>query len=659
MAVTVVLSEIQRDTLAKVCDTFAPSLQEDDDPHGFWARAASDVGVPDAFEQMLAQAPDEQLTGLRQLLDALAEQGFNEAPQEAREQILHAFEEDSPEALAGVSSLKSLSLMLFYALPDPTTGRNPNWEAIGYPGPRSAPPDVPKTIRTVAPQDSEMVIEADVCVVGSGAGGGVVAGAATEAGRQVCVLEMGGYYNESDFNQLELWAYENLYLGGGFVPTEEGSVAMMAGANLGGGTTVNWTNCLRTWPWVREQWERGFGLEGLTGPDYDAHLDAIFERIGVTDRASDYNGPHLRLQEGCERLGYSFKQIVRNTDPTTYDAETAGLLGFGDQSGSKLGTMKTYLQDASDRGAQIVPRCRAERVLVEDGRAVGVEGAWVDEDGRTARVVVRAAQVVVAGGSIESPALLLRSGIGGPAVGDYLRLHPATAVSGIYGEGQRSWWGAPQTALCDEFCDLEDGYGFVIEGTHASTGVGGMATPWESGRQHKETMLKGPSNSNLIFLIRDRGHGRVRIDGDGNAVASYRLEDEVDVRNFRRGLAELVRIHEAAGAQEIVMLARRLTKWERGEDLDAFLARVDELPLTPYEHAIFSAHQMGSCRMGSDPQTSVANPWGELHDTPGVWIGDASAFPTASGTNPMITTMALARRTAHAMLAAGTRAQTG
>jgi choline dehydrogenase-like flavoprotein len=651
VAVTVVLSEIQRDTLQKVCDTFAPSLEEVDDPHGFWARAASDIGVPDAIEQMLAEAPEEQVEGLRQMLDALAAQGINDAPQEVREQILHAVEDSSPEALAGVQSLKGMTLLLFYALPDPTTGRNPNWEAIGYPGPKSAPPDAPKTIRTVVPDSDMLTIEADVCVVGSGAGGGVIAGTLTGAGKQVCVLEMGGYYNEADFNQLELWAYQNLYRAGGITQTETGSIALMAGANLGGGTTVNWTNCIRTTPWVREQWAREFGLEGLDGPDYDRHLDAVFERIGVTDRASDWNGPHERLREGCERLGYDFKVVTRNADPDRYDAETAGYLGFGDQSGSKQGTLKTYLQDASDGGAQIVPRCRVERILVENGRAAGVEGTYVDEQGRSAQVVVRAPQVVVAGGSLESPALLLRSGIGGPAVGDYLRLHPATAVVGFYDEEQRGWWGAPQTGLSDHYANIEDGYGFLIEGTHASPGVTGSATPWESGRQHKEMLLRSPVAASFIFLIRDRGHGRVTIDRDGNARHHYDLTDELDLRNFRRGLVEMVRLHDAAGAGEVATLHRKLTRWRRGEDVDAFVDRVQQAPLTPYEHATFALHQMGSCRMGNDRATSVAGPWGELHDTPGVWIGDASAFPTASGTNPMVTTMALARRTAEAMQA--------
>src|SRR3954452_14789055 len=191
MAITVVLSEIQRDTLAKVCDTFAPSIERDDDPTGFWARAASDLAIPDVIEQQLALAPDEQVEGFRQLLDGLAAQGFNDAPLEAREAILHGFADSAPDALAGIHTMQCLTLLLFYAIPDPATGRNPNWEAIGYPGPVSAPPDVPKPIHPVVPDDDTLVVEADVAIVGSGAGGGVIAGELAKAGKKVAVLEMG------------------------------------------------------------------------------------------------------------------------------------------------------------------------------------------------------------------------------------------------------------------------------------------------------------------------------------------------------------------------------------------------------------------------------------------------------------------------------------
>jgi choline dehydrogenase-like flavoprotein len=654
VAVNVVLSEIQRDTLRALCDTFIPSLAVPGDKADFYARAASDLGVPDAVEQAMgATIPDEQLEGLRGLLDAIAAEGLGYAAPPTREAIVLGFMNAGPEALAGMSALKGLALMLFYGMPDAETGRNPNWAAIGYPGPLSAPPDAPKTISLVRPTTDEMVFDADVCVVGSGAGGGVIAGTLATEGKHVVVLEMGGYFNERDFNQLELWGYENLFLGGGLIATEDGSLGLMAGSNLGGGTTVNWTNCIRTRDNVREQWEREFGLEGLAGSDYDAHLDAVWQRLGVNDKCSDLNGPHQRMQEACEALGYDFARITRNADPDAYDPESAGFLSFGDQSGSKLGTMKTYLQDAFDHGAQVLARCRAERILVEGGRAAGVEGTYTDPSGRTTHIVVRAPQVVAACGALETPALLLRSDIGGPAVGDYLRLHPGGGVLGLYDEPQKAWWGAPQTALSREFADLEDGYGFLVESAPSMPGLAAATVPWHGGRIHKDWMASGANLSPFVFLIRDRGNGRVGVDGSGNPVWFYAMTDRLDDRHYRRAQAELVRMHVAAGAKEIVSYHRTVSHWSEGEgDPEAFAQRLHDAPLDPYECGKFALHQMGSARMGNNPKTSVADPWGELHDTPGVWIGDASAFPTASGTNPMITIMALARRTATAMAAA-------
>jgi choline dehydrogenase-like flavoprotein len=379
----------------------------------------------------------------------------------------------------------------------------------------------------------------------------------------------------------------------------------------------------------------------------------VLERIGATDQASELNGPQQRMKDGCEKLGWDFRKVVRNTDLSKYSFDSAGYIGYGDQSGSKLSADKTWLADAVEAGADIVVRCHADRVLVENGQAAGVEATYTGDDGRPRSITVRAPRVVVACGSLESPALLLRSGIGGPAVGDYLRLHPCAAVFGMYPDDQHAFLGAPHAGLSHEFENVEDGYGFLIEGAQYTAGLTGSAVPWTSGAEHKEMMTTVPRGASFICLTRDRGHGRVTIDANGEAVPWYDVTDELDQRNLRLGIEKLGRLHQAAGAVQIASLGAGLPMWRYGDDIEAFIEKAQRVPLRAGGQRLFSAHQMGSCRMGSDPQTSVANPWGELHDTPGVWIGDGSAFPTPTGTNPMVSIMALARRTAEAM--AGSR----
>jgi choline dehydrogenase-like flavoprotein len=644
------LSDAQRAALRAFCDTIVPSIARADDPDGFWARRATDLAVDQGVAQLLATLPPELQAGLAQLLDVLTQQGFARASLASREQVLWNMTMADANAAQGIGALTNMTLFLYYGAPDPQTGQNPNWKTLGYPGPAVAPVPAEKPITPLEPEGDALELEADVVVVGSGAGGGVIAGTLAQRGLKVVVLEAAGYFNESDFKQLELVAYQDMYWRGGPTPTADGNFSLQAGTTLGGGTTINWTNCLRTYPWVREQWASEFGLEGLDGADYDSHLDAVLMRIGATDQASDLNGPQQKMKEGCERLGWDFRLVVRNVDVEKYSPEAAGYLGFGDPSGAKNSTAQTFLRDAFENDADILVHTRAQKVLVENGRAAGVEALCQDPvSGRSTGVVVRAPNVVVACGALETPALLMRSQIGGPAVGDYLRVHPALAVFGSYGEDLRAWWGAPHAGLSHEFETLEDGYGFLIEGAQYTTGIGGSATPWIGGEAHKELMARYRYGATFIMLLRDHGHGRVVIDPNGESVPFYSLHDPLDLKHARMAIEKLTRLHEAAGAQEIMSLAASMPRWRRGDDLERFIERAQRVPQRAGGQKLFSAHQMGTARMGTDPQTSVANPFGELHDVRGVWIGDGSAFPTASGTNPMVTIMALARRTAFAI----------
>ncbi|MFC5847373.1 GMC family oxidoreductase N-terminal domain-containing protein [Deinococcus petrolearius] len=644
------LSEAQRRTLTALVDTVVPALPHEDDATGFWACAASALGVDQGVTQYLdTQLPPETRAGLLGLLDALASLGFAHHSQAVRETLLRTVAAISPETAGGVGALRQLTLLFSYGLTD-AGGRNPLWPQLRYPGPPGPAPQAPKTIVPLLPEDGA-VLEADAVVIGSGSGGGVVAASLAQAGKRVVVLEAGGYFNEADFHGLELNAYQTLYYRGGFHPTADGNVTLVAGANLGGGSTVNWSNSVRPRDDVRRTWAREHGLTDIADPTYDAHIDAVLTRMKVNQACSDENGPHQRLREGAQQLGYTYLQAGLNLDPERYDPDRAGYAGFGDQTGAKQGTLRTFLQDAFDHGAQILVGTQATRILVEAGRAAGV-AATVTVGARPRHITVRAPQVVVACGALETPALLLRSGIGGPAAGKNLRLHPAGLLAGVYAEDQRAWWGPPQAGILKQFAAREEGHGFIIEGIQYGAALLASGLPWTGGQAHKALMSKLPRMAVFVTITQDRGSGQVSLDANGNAVHTYALTDDLDARNFRAGIAECARLHAAAGAEEIHALVPGVAPWTRGDDLEAFIAQVNAAPLGAGGQTLFSAHQMGSARMGLDPNTSVADVNGQLHDVPGVWIGDTSAFPTASGVNPMVSCMALAHRTAQRVLAA-------
>src|SRR5215212_3080565 len=176
------LTEAQRDTLRAFCNTIVPSIARPDDPDGFWARKASDLAIDQGVEQVIATLPRELQAGLGQLLDALAEQSFAQLSQPSREQILANVSMADADAAQGVGALTNMTLFLYYGAPDPQTGQNPNWKTLGYPGPAIPPVEVEKPITPIVPESEELELEADVVIVGSGAGGGVVAGTLAQQG---------------------------------------------------------------------------------------------------------------------------------------------------------------------------------------------------------------------------------------------------------------------------------------------------------------------------------------------------------------------------------------------------------------------------------------------------------------------------------------------
>ena len=371
-------------------------------------------------------------------------------------------------------------------------------------------------------------------------------------------------------------------------------------------------NCIPTPERIVAEWAE-HGLVGLDddGAYRERHIDAVMERLNANTEATVQNATHRRLMAGLDALGHEHRPIVRNASLDD-DPAKCGYCPFGCQNGCKRSGLKTWLQDASDDGAAAIVNARADRILVEDGRANGVEATVTHADGSTTAVTVETPTVVVACGSVESPALLMRSGIGGPAVGKNLRLHPAYLGIGTYEEPVEGWNGQIQSLVSDAFDDVEDGCGFLIEAVGMTPGLIASAFPWESGADHKRLMQAFRWHAPFVSVARDHGSGEVTIDDLGRPVVSWGLGDPVDRNLARRANVELCRIHHAAGASEVFTLHRRKLRWRQGEDFDAFLAQVDAASYAPNDIACLSAHQMGSCRMGSDPETSVADGNGEL-----------------------------------------------
>jgi choline dehydrogenase-like flavoprotein len=621
--------------IAAVCDTLLPPL-EDASLNG-WGAGASARGIAARVADGCEALPPHVEEAVAALLARLGEEEFAAAPLPRREELLLAAGDSEP----GRFGLKQLKTMVFGDLFGSFDAdlRNPIWETIDYPGPNSAAPSpsqAPKTIPLETVSGAEATLSADVCVVGSGAGGAVIAARLAAAGKSVLVLEMGGYRNEADFRQLEAEGAA-MYLGGGINWSEGGELGLLAGSTLGGGTVINSMACRPTPEEVRGEWA-ALGVEGVDGPEWDEYMDAVWGRLGANTEATHYNRNAEVLIDGLSACGLEHHRIPRNAELRD-DPRYCGYCNAGCQQGCKRSVLKTYLQDAADAGARFLVDCAVERVLTRDGRAAGVEG-WVGET----RVAVAAPTVVVAAGGIESPALLLRSGIGGPAVGKNLRVHPTYMITGVYDEPIEAWNGQLITVMSFDFMQCEGEGGFYISPLGLSPATWAGQSPWTDGRQIRDHFLKFPLMASWHSISHDHGSGEVVLGAEGRALVRWSLDDEVDRRVAIRAHTELAKVHRAAGAAEVFTFHWRPRHWRRGEDFDAYL---DELAATPTaEYTAYSAHQMGSCRMGASPDDAVADGRGELHDVAGVWVGDASALPTAPGVNPMVSVMVLAERTA-------------
>ena len=587
-----------------------------------------------------------------------------------------------PLRRSAFQAYRKLLTFLAYADPGPPGVPNPLHAAIGYrpdrpPVTAALAPIVPLELHAPQAGDDPITLEADVAIVGSGAGGGVIAAELAAAGRSVIVLEAGPFVHEATLPANELDAYSRLYLNHGLLTTWDGSITMLAGSAVGGGTLVNWMTSIAAPAEVRTEWAHEHGLTGVDGPEFDADVAAIEADLGVAESAVVPAKDDVILR-GAAALGWEAARTRRNGR----DCGDCGSCPFGCPRGTKQSGIRTHLARAVAAGARIVDRARVTRVLAEGGAAVGVEANVLVVDPathdpilgsvgdpahpRTRRLVVRAPQVVVAGGALRSPVVLQASALDHPAIGRHLRLHPVSVIAGVFDEPIEMWRGTMQAARSLQF-GRPDGNrnGYVIESAPGHPGLIALALPWEGTDAHASLLGRIAHVAPLIAITRDGGEGRVRRTKAGNARIDYAL-DARGVATLRHGLASMAELTRAAGARAIVA-AGTPPRWhgrdvsEPGAAERAFVVFEDALrafDFAPNRGAVFSAHQMGSVRMGASVAEHPCDPDGRVRTAGGapirgLYVGDGSLFPTGIGVNPQITIMALARRVARTVLAEG------
>jgi choline dehydrogenase-like flavoprotein len=644
------LSERQMSALRDICDTLCPT--EDGLP------SARELGVPEALVRAVALNPRaaerRQLALLLSLWDtrvlgALGGAGlkrFSSLPRPERERVLQAWADSgSPQRRAAFQALRKGALLFYYMLPGQNGSSNAAWEAIGYPGPLGRNDQAPP--RPLAPLEpaQDTSLECDVVVVGSGAGGGPVAGVLSEAGLDVVVVETGGYYDDADFDGSELTALTGFYAGAPSASKDE-SIGLVAGSCLGGGTVVNYTTSFRTPGPIREEWA-SHGVPAFTGPEFDASLDAVAERLGTSQ---EYNDPGARdqiLQQAAEKLGWSSGAQPRNVRGCAQGRE-CGYCGLGCRVGAKMSTAKTWLLDAHQRGTRLIVRTRVDRVLIEGGAARGIEG-------RTAsghRLTVRSRAVVAACGAIQTPALLRRSGLQNPNIGRNLKVHPVAAVMGVFDSALDPWEGVMQARYVDEHANLNEGYGVLYETGPLHPHLFLPFSPWRGSRAHFGLMEAMRHTVPVGVVLRDRQGGRVQVGRDGEPVVHYALS-EFDRAHLRRGVEGAAEMLEAAGAQRIFSSHARWVAYEPGRtgDRARFMADGDACGYGAGQIQLLGFHLQGSARMGGSPASAACDPMGQTWDVRNLYVCDGSAFPTAVGVNPHLSIQSVAHMNARALAA--------
>ena len=507
----------------------------------------------------------------------------------------------------------------------------------------------------VAGANAAPVYQAEVAIVGTGAGGAMAADVLSAAGLRVILVEEGPLRSSSDFRMRESEAYPQLYQASAARKTADKAVNILQGRCVGGGTTVNWTSSFRTPPATLAHWTRAHGLEGYGEADLAPWFEAVERRLSIAPWTVAPNANNAALARGAARLGIAHGSIRRNVS----GCWNLGYCGMGCPTNAKQSMLVTTIPAALDRGATLLTGTRAQRFVQKGDHVVRLECVAMDAGGVAPtgrRIAVEAQSFVAAGGAINTPALLLRSGVPDPyaLVGRRTFLHPTVVSAALMPGRVDPYAGAPQTVYSDHFLDgvpPAGPLGYKIEAPPVHPILAAITLP-RHGEAHARLMRELPRMQVLIALLRDgfdprSPGGVVRVSDAGDAVLDYPLDDFL-FDGVRRAFVSMAEIQLAAGADAVVPVhgdGRSFTS------VASARAAIGGFALAPLVTPVVSAHVMGGCPLGPDPRHAVVDTTGRHHQLSNLYVADGSLFPTSIGANPQLSIYAVALRLATAWAA--------
>lgn len=497
-------------------------------------------------------------------------------------------------------------------------------------------------VKVFADYQGKVRDKCEILVVGSGPGGAVVAKELAERGHDVILLEEGPPFGAKDMRPDAANESMRRTMREGGTRSTRGNLFMptMQAIALGGGSLVNSAISCRAPGWSLEKWAEKYHLQDFDAHSLDEHYQAVEEFLGIAHTPKEVLGErNLLFKRGCDALGWSSEPTPRNAP----GCKGSGECFTGCRNGAKQSTDVSYVPAAIRNGARVYTSVRAERLIADGRRVRGVRGrtiepfTWREGD----EVEIEAKHVVLAAGCMQTPVIMLRSGVGNSSgqVGENLQAHPGLAVMGIFDHVVDPWKGATQGYHSLHF--LKEG--MKMEVLWSPPGILAVRLPG-FGAELKEHLSRFDRMAPFdVFIQTKHSTGRVRPRRTGwDPDIRYDL-DERDIGLLQLGLVRITELTFAAGAVAALPGIHGVPEILSSKDDIRFLR---DHKMRPQDATIAGTHVFGTTRMGGNPRTSVVDSYGKCHDVENLWVSDTGLFPESSAVNPMLTCMALARRVA-------------